>query len=150
VVLTTPYFVPDEPFLEAMCSAARRGVAVHLVVSRHANQMLTQLAQRSFYDELLAAGVQIHLYEPRFLHAKHLTVDDDIALVGSSNIDIRSFALNEEISLLFYGPGVVAELRRVQEGYFARGAPLTAEQWSRRPLAARTMQGVARLADSFL
>ena len=72
VVLTTPYFVPDEPFLEAMRSAARRGVAVHLVVSRHANQTLTQLAQRSFYDELLAAGVQIHLYEPRFLHAKHL------------------------------------------------------------------------------
>jgi cardiolipin synthase A/B len=150
VVLTTPYFVPDEPFLEAVRSCARRGVAVHLVVSRHANQMLTQLAQRSFYDELLEAGVQIHLYEPHFLHAKHLTVDDDIALVGSSNIDIRSFALNEEISLLFFDARVSAELRRVQERYFAHAQLLTAEEWGRRPLGARTLQGIARLADSFL
>jgi cardiolipin synthase len=150
VVLTTPYFVPDEPFLEALRSSARRGVAVHLVVSHHANQMLTQLAQRSFYDELLEAGVQIHLYLPHFLHAKHLTVDDDIALVGSANIDIRSFALNEEISLLFFDPTVGAQLRLIQERYFAGSALLTAEQWSRRPLASRTLQGIARLADSFL
>ena len=70
VVLTTPYFVPDEPFLEALKSVARRGLEMHLVVSSHANQLLTQLAQRSFYDELLDAGVNIHLYQPRFLHAK--------------------------------------------------------------------------------
>jgi len=119
-VLTTPYFVPDEPFLEAMRTAARRGVAVHLVVSQHANQRLTQLAQRSFYDELLAAGVKIHLYGPRFLHAKNLTIDGDVALVGSANIDIRSFALNEEISMLFYDSGVVSELHRIQDGDIAR------------------------------
>jgi cardiolipin synthase len=150
VVLTTPYFVPDEPFLEGLRSCARRGVEVHLVVSRHANQMLTQLAQRSFYDELLEAGVLIHLYEPHFLHAKHLTVDDDIALVGSSNIDIRSFALNEEISLMFFDAALATELRRIQERYFASSVLLTEEEWNRRPLAVRTLQGVARLADSFL
>ena len=140
VVLTTPYFVPDEPFLEAMRSAARRGVAVHLVVSEHANQPLTQLAQRSFYDELLDAGVNIHLYEPRFFHAKNLTIDNDVALVGSANIDIRSFALNEEISLLFYDRGVVAELHRIQDGYLAHSALLTAEwgaaRWPRAPCRA--------------
>jgi cardiolipin synthase len=150
VVLTTPYFVPDEPFLEAMRAAARRGVAVHLVVSEHANQRLTQLAQRSFYDELLDAGVKIHLFAPRFLHAKNLTIDRDVALVGSANVDIRSFALNEEISLLFYDPGVVAELHRIQDGYLANSALLDAGQWRDRPLATRTAQGVARLADSFL
>ena len=150
VVLTTPYFVPDEPFLEAMRAAARRGVAVHLVVSEHANQPLTQLAQRSFYDELLEAGVQIHLFAPRFLHAKNLTIDHDVALVGSANVDIRSFALNEEISLLFYDRGVVAELHRIQDGYLAHSVLLDASQWRRRPLTARTVQGVARLADSFL
>jgi cardiolipin synthase len=149
-VLTTPYFVPDEPFLEAMRAAARRGVAVHLVVSEHANQRLTQLAQRSFYDELLAAGVKIHLFAPRFLHAKNLTIDNDVALVGSANIDIRSFALNEEISLLFYDSGVVGELHRIQDGYLAQSALLDAGEWARRPLASRTLQGVARLADSFL
>lgn len=150
VVLTTPYFVPDEPFLEAIRSAVRRGVAVHLVVSKHANQRLTQLAQRSFYDELLDAGVRIHLFEPHFLHAKNLTIDNDVALVGSANIDIRSFALNEEISLLFYDPGVVAELHRLQAGYIAHSAELDAAEWRRRPLASRTLQGIARLADSFL
>jgi cardiolipin synthase len=150
VVLTTPYFVPDEPFLEALLSVSRRGVAMHLVVSAHANQTLTQLAQRSFYDELLDAGVNIHLYQPRFLHAKYLTVDSDVALIGSANIDIRSFALNAEIAILFYDARVVAELRRIQEGYFAHSTLLTAEEWGRRPLAARTLQGVARLADSFL
>jgi cardiolipin synthase len=150
VVLTTPYFVPDEPFLEALRSAARRGVEMHLVVSSHANQTLTQLAQRSFYDELLDAGVNIHLYQPRFLHAKYLTIDSDVAHIGSANIDIRSFALNAEIGILFYDARVVAELRRIQERYFAHSALLKAEEWGRRPLASRTLQGVARLADSFL
>jgi cardiolipin synthase len=150
VVLTTPYFVPDEPFLEALMSAARRGVSMHLVVSKHANQTLTQLAQRSFYDELLDAGVNIHLYQPRFLHAKYLTIDSDVALIGSANIDIRSFALNAEIGIMFYDTAVVERLRKIQEDYFAHSTLLTAEEWGRRSLAARTTQGIARLADSFL
>jgi cardiolipin synthase len=150
VVLTTPYFVPDEPFLEALRAVARRGAAMHLVVSSHANQTLTQLAQRSFYDELLGAGVNIHLYQPRFLHAKYLTIDNDVALIGSANIDIRSFALNAEIGILFYDAKVVALLRQIEERYFAHSTLLNAEEWGRRPLAARTLQGVARLADSFL
>ncbi len=150
VVLTTPYFVPDEPFLAALLSAARRGVDLHLVLSAHANQTLTQLAQRSFYDELLDAGVNIHLYQPRFLHAKYLTIDNEVALIGSANIDIRSFALNAEIELVLYDARLVAELRRIQENYFAHSALLTAAEWSRRPLLTRTLQGTARLADSFL
>jgi cardiolipin synthase len=84
------------------------------------------------------------------LHAKYLTIDSDVAHIGSANIDIRSFALNAEIGILIYDAKVVAELRRIQEGYFAHSALLTAEEWGRRPLASRTMQGVARLADSFL
>ena len=120
------------------------------MVSEHANQPLTQLAQRCVYDELLEAGVKIHLFAPRCLHAKNLTIDPDGALVGSANVDIRSFALNEEISLLFYDSGVVAELHRIQDSYLAQSALLDAGQWRRRPLAARTVQGVARLADSFL
>lgn len=150
VVLTTPYFVPDEPFLDAMCSAARRGVTVRLIVSKHANQLLSQLAQRSYYEELLDSGVRIHLYRPRFLHAKHLTVDNDVALIGSANIDIRSFALNSEVNLLIYDAGVVERLRTIQQRYFTDSDLLTAEQWAKRPLVSRTLQGVARLADTLL
>ena len=150
VVITTPYFVPDEPFLQALRSALLRGVEVHLVLSAHANQRVTQLAQQSYYDELLAAGVKIHLYEPHFLHAKHLSIDGELALIGSTNIDIRSFALNAEINILIYNADVVAQLRAVQERYFAHSRQLTAEEWQKRSLTKRTIQGVARLADSLL
>lgn len=150
VVITTPYFVPDEPFLLAIRSAALRGVVVHLVLSLHANQRVTQLAQQAYYDALLDAGVKIHLYRPHFLHAKHLTVDDHIGIIGSTNIDIRSFALNAEINLLVYDPAVVAELRKLQEKYFADSVLLTCEEWAQRPLLQKVIQNTARLADALL
>jgi cardiolipin synthase len=151
IVVTTPYFVPDEPFLHAICAARlRRGVEVHLVLSMHANQIITQFAQRSHYDDLLEAGIEIHLYRPRFLHAKHVTIDDEIALVGSTNMDIRSFALNAEINLVVYDRSVVRELRRLQESYFANSERLNPAGWKKRPLADRVAQNTARLMDSFL
>jgi len=150
IVMTTPYFVPDEPFLTALISAARRGVDVRLIVSLHGNQRLTQFAQRSYYDELLAGGVRVHLYRPRFLHAKHLSVDDAIALIGSTNIDIRSFALNAEVSLIVYCPVVAAQLRKLQERYLAESDELDLATWRKRPPLERTLQNLARLADSVL
>lgn len=151
IVVTTPYFVPDEPFLHAVRAARlRRGVEVRLVLSMHANQLITQFAQRSHYDDLLEAGIEIYLYRPRFLHAKHLTIDDEIALIGSTNMDIRSFALNAEINLVVYDRSVVQELRRLQEGYFANSERLNATTWENRPLVDRVVQNTARLMDSFL
>ncbi len=150
IVMTTPYFVPDEPFLEALHAARLRGVEVALVLSEHANQRLTQFAQRSYYDDLLSAGVRLHLYQPRFLHAKHLAIDDDFVVIGSSNIDIRSFALNAEVSLLLYGPGPAAAIRQIQDEYFAHSRLLTLEEWRRRSPVVRTLQNIARLADSLL
>src|SRR5260221_5976602 len=95
--------MPEEPFLTAICAAGRReNVRVHLVVSKHANQLISQLAQRSYYDDLLEAGIRIHLYRPHFLHAKLLTIDDDLALIRSTYIDIRSFVLNTEINVMIY------------------------------------------------
>ena len=150
VVITTPYFIPDEPFLQALRAMATRGVAVHLVVSKHANQPFSQFAQRAYYEDLLAVGVHIHLYRPRFLHAKHWSVDDQVAVLGTTNIDIRSFALNAEISLLVFDPAVVAELARVQARYFADSDLLDAGEWNRRPFVVKVAQNVARLADSLL
>jgi cardiolipin synthase len=150
VVLTTPYFVPDPPFIIALRSATRRGVEVRLIVSLHGNQPLTQYAQRSYYEELLAAGVHVHLYRPHFLHAKHLTIDDSIALLGSSNIDIRSFALNAEVSLVLYDRAAATALRSVQERYLNDSDELDLESWRQRPLSQRVPQNLARLADSVL
>ena len=150
VVITTPYFVPSEPFLEALRSSARRGVDVKLVLSKHSNQPFTQYAQRSYYDDLLSAGIHVHLYRPRFLHAKHLTVDDSIAMVGSTNIDIRSFALNAESSLVIYDPEVVASLITVQEGYLVQSDEIDLTSWRARPAPQKVLQNIARLADSLL
>ena len=150
VVITTPYFVPDDAILQAITAATDRGVEVHLVVSRHANQRLTQWAQQSFYEGLLECGVVIHLYEPRFLHAKHITMDDDVALLGSTNMDIRSFALNAEINLVVYDPGLVSRLQEIQQRYFAQSERLSAEAWRQRALGWKVLQNSARLADSLL
>jgi cardiolipin synthase A/B len=151
VVITTPYFIPDEPFLNAICAAGRReNVQVHMVVSKHANQLISQLAQRSYYDDLLEAGIQIHLYRPHFLHAKLLTIDDHVALTGSTNMDIRSFALNAEINLLIYDRQVVEQLKLIQEDYFRNSDLLTREQWSKRSVLEKVAHNTARLMDSFL
>jgi cardiolipin synthase len=150
VVITTPYFIPPEPLQLALETAVQRGVEVHLIVSRLADQLLVSLAQRSYYEELLEARVQIHQYRKAFLHAKHLSIDDSVALIGSSNLDIRSFALNAEISLLVYDPKVVADLRAIQDKYLAEADLLTLEEWQRRPFLLKTFQNLSRLVDSLL
>ena len=151
VVITTPYFIPDEPFLNAICAAGRReNVRVHLVVSKHANQLISQLAQRSYYDDLLEAGIRLHLYRPHFLHAKLLTIDDDLALIGSTNMDIRSFALNAEINVLIYDRQLVERLKEVQDDYFRNSDELTLADWQKRSVLQKVVQNTARLMDSFL
>lgn len=150
LVLVTPYFVPDEATLAALRIAALSGVRVQLVLSASNNQRLTWWAQQSYYDELLRAGVRIALHQPHFLHAKHLRVDDELALVGSINVDIRSFALNAEIGLLAYDAGLVAQLRTIEQDYLAHALQLDLAQWRRRPAWQRSREGIARLADALM
>jgi cardiolipin synthase A/B len=150
VVITTPYFVPDDALLQAIQAAVLRGVEVDLVVSQRLDQVLVGLCQRSFYEELLEAGVRIHEYRSGLLHAKHVSIDDSIALIGSSNLDIRSFSLNAEITLIVYDPQVVADLRREQEANLAESDLLTAAQWACRSFRVKILQNTARLFDSVL
>jgi cardiolipin synthase A/B len=150
LVLTTPYFVPDDGTLSALRIAALSGVDTQLILSWSNNQRLTAWAQESYYAELLASGVKIALYRPHFLHAKHMSIDDSMALVGSMNLDIRSFALNAEIGMLCYDPGVVARMRQIEAEYLADAEQLTLDTWNRRPAWRRSREGIARLADSFI
>jgi cardiolipin synthase A/B len=150
VVITTPYFIPDQPLLQAMETAVLRGVDVHLVLSAKSDQKIVSTAQHSYYDQLLRGGVSIHLYQPRFLHAKCMTVDESVAVIGSSNVDIRSFALNSEISLLVYDSDVVAAMAHVQDRYISESKTLTARAWNRRSPVRKALQSIARLADALL
>jgi cardiolipin synthase len=112
--------------------------------------MLVSNAQKSYYAELLAAGVKICRYGKRFLHAKHATFDDDVAWIGSSNMDIRSFALNAEVVLLAYDRDVCAGLRLVQERYFRDGEWLDPEAWQAQPLYRQVGWNIARLFSPLL
>jgi cardiolipin synthase A/B len=150
IVLTAPYVVPSEAFLAAMCTAARRGVNVELIVDSKSNKPMVQLAQESCYDAMLAAGVRILRRTGSFLHAKHMSVDDDIVLIGSSNLDIRSFALNAEVSVLIRDADVAAALHQVQMRYRAGADPVTLADRARTSPLRRTMENLARLTDSVL
>ncbi|MGN6743564.1 MAG: cardiolipin synthase [Amnibacterium sp.] len=146
IVLTSPYFVPDDSMLYAVTTAAERGVDVELFVSEIGDQALVFHAQRSYYEELLKAGVTIWLYaKPTILHAKHFTIDDDVAVVGSSNLDMRSFSLNLEVSMMVRGRQFVNDLRQIQEGYRRASRRLTLEEWQGRPLRTAVLDNVARL-----
>lgn len=150
IVVTTPYFVPDEPLLQAIETAAVRGVEVHLIVSRRTDNWLVRMAQESYYDELIEFGVHVHRYDPQFLHTKCLSVDGEIVLIGSSNMDIRSFRLNSEISMLVYDREVAARLRVEEERYLRDSRELTRAQWGNISYIRRLSQGLARLVSPLL
>jgi cardiolipin synthase len=146
IVLTSPYFVPDDSMLYAVTTAAQRGVQVELFVSEIGDQALVFHAQRSYYEELLKAGVTVWLYaKPTILHAKHFTIDDDVAVVGSSNLDMRSFSLNLEVSMMVRGKQFVNDLRQIQEGYRRASRQLTLDEWQERPVRSAVLDNVARL-----
>ena len=150
IVITMPYFIPDSALLQALQTAVLRGVEVHLIVPLQDDQVLVNLAQKSYYEELMESGVRICRYGKRFLHAKHVTIDDTIAWIGSSNMDIRSFALNAEIVLLFYDRRVCARLAEAQARYMRDGEALDPAVWNRRPALTKVAQNLARLLSPLL
>jgi cardiolipin synthase len=119
LIITTPYYVPDEPIQAALCACPRRGVETTVIFPARNDSMIVAAASRSYYDELLAAGVRIREYVGGLLHAKTLTMDGEITLIGSANIDRRSFDLNFENNVLIFDAGLTAEVRARQQHYLA-------------------------------
>ena len=137
LVISTPYFIPDATVLEALCAVAWRGVAVTLILPARNDSWIVGAASRSHYRRLLSAGVRILEFRPGLLHAKTLCVDGEITLVGSTNLDLRSFDLNFENNVLLQDAAVTAAVRRRQQDYAAQADAVTLEQvhawhWTRR------------------
>ncbi|MDT0232307.1 MULTISPECIES: cardiolipin synthase [unclassified Curtobacterium] len=146
VSITSPYFVPDDSMLYAITTTAQRGVDVELFVGEMGDHAMTWHAQRSYYEGLLRAGVRIWLYRaPTILHAKHFTIDDEVSVIGSSNMDMRSFSLNLEVSVMVRGHRFVDALREVQEAYKEHSFELTLDEWVDRPRRSKVLDNVARL-----
>jgi cardiolipin synthase len=135
--ITTPYYVPDEAMQTALCASAYRGIATTLILPARNDSLFVQAASRSYYADLLAAGVRIFEYEGGLLHTKSLTLDGAVTLIGSANLDRRSFDLNYENNILFYDPALTAEMRRRQEEYLAQSHEVTAEMVAQWPITRR-------------
>jgi cardiolipin synthase len=128
LVVTTPYFVPDEPLMDALVTAARRAIQTTLVFPRRNDSLFVAEASRSYYRDLSKAGARIFEFRPGLLHAKTMVVDGCIGLIGSANIDRRSFELNFENNILFSDPAFAAEIRARQDSYIAQSDEVPADQ----------------------
>ncbi|MEO8219440.1 MAG: phospholipase D-like domain-containing protein [Specibacter sp.] len=149
ISITSPYFVPEDSVLLAIITAAGRGLDVELFVSEIGEQAMVYHAQRSYYEALLRAGVKIYLYKaPEVLHSKHFSIDSDVAVIGSSNMDIRSFSLNMEISVLIHSASFVAQMREVEDGYRADSRALELADWVKRPSGEKFWDSAARLTSN--
>lgn len=134
VDINTPYFLPDRALRRALARAARRGVRVRVVVpGAHTDQRLVRLASRRMYGELLDAGVRIHEYRAGMTHAKVLLVDGRWAVIGTTNVDNRSFEHNDEVNVAFREAAVTERLRRDFESDLAASDEITVDVWRRRP-----------------
>ncbi len=150
IIMTTPYLVPDEPTLVALSMAADRGVKVELIIPQKSDHPIVAAAGRYYFQTLLESGVKIHTYRGGMLHAKTITVDDAFALLGSANLDIRSFYLNFEINVLLYGPQITQHLRFAQQSYLNQSTPIDPEEWMKRPKLAQYTEGAASLLSPLL
>ena len=149
VWLVTPYFVPGEAAMMALTSAALGGLDVRLLVPRNGDSKLVTYAARSYFDDLLAAGIKIHEYGPRLLHSKALLCDDDLAIIGSANFDHRSFRLNFEVSVMFRDAGIAAELAELIQ-HECSHAPRVRDDRARPLWRLRLPEALARLVSPLL
>jgi cardiolipin synthase len=150
LIMTTPYFVPDEAMFEALLAAAARGVDVTLVVPLITDAPLVAAAARAHYLTLLEAGVKILQFEGGLLHAKAVTMDRRIGLIGSTNFDQRSFFLNFEITMFVYDDNFASMLRFMQVGYMQQSRQIYLADWRRRSLWCRARDNCAQLLGPLL
>ncbi|NIG62422.1 MAG: cardiolipin synthase [Serratia symbiotica] len=133
LIMTTPYFVPSDDLLHAICTASLRGVAVSIIVPRGNHSTMVRWASRAFFSELLESGVNIYQFTGGLLHTKSVLVDGQLSLIGTVNLDMRSLWLNFEITLVIDDYDFGSDLACVQEDYIAHSTLLNSKEWQKRP-----------------
>jgi cardiolipin synthase len=150
VLVSTPYFVPDASIYSALVTAALRGVEVRLLVPKQGDHKLVGAAARSYFDDLARAGVVIYEYGPPMLHAKTLVVDRQIGVIGTANIDNRSFRLNFEIVAAVYDQGTASRLAALFDSDLAKAHKYSLREARKAPLWQRMTESTARLFSPLL
>jgi cardiolipin synthase len=143
IMITNPYFVLDAKMQRAMVDAAARGVRIQVLVPGAIDHNIVRQASRRQYGDLLKAGIQIYEYAPALLHSKTMVIDGVWATIGSTNLDNRSFALNDELNLIVYNRGVAQELERIFAADLAVSRPVTYASWKKRGLTAKILEVLA-------
>jgi cardiolipin synthase len=150
LVITTPYYVPDESMQTALCASARRGVDTTIILPARNDSWIVGAASRSYYGDLLAAGVRVFEYEHGLLHTKSLTLDGEVTLIGSANMDRRSFDLNFENNILLYDRSLTAAMRQRQESYIAKSRLVNIEMVGKWPWHQRLVNNAVALLGPVL
>lgn len=143
--LTTPYFIPDESILRALCIAGDGGVDVRLMLPGTPDHWYADFVAESYFGELLSHGIKIYRYTPGFLHAKSVMVDREAAFVGSVNMDYRSFELHYECGVMMYGAPMIEALLEDMDGIVEQSHLVTMDEWRRRSWLRRVSEPLLRL-----
>ncbi|MFS4417184.1 cardiolipin synthase [Maribacter sp. 2307ULW6-5] len=150
ILITSPYFIPGESLMDALIIAAEAGVHIQILVPGTSDSRLVNAAAQAYYTELLRHGVAIYRYNKGFVHAKTMVVDDDLAIVGTANMDYRSFDLNFEVNAIIYGKRLAAELGQAFSNDLENATKMDAEAWLARPKYLHIWERLVRLTSPFL
>ena len=150
ICITTPYFIPDKSFLEAINIAALSGIEVKLLVPTRSDSFIVNTTSQSNFQELLDVGVKIYSYDKGFVHAKTMVCDQKVAIIGTANFDNRSFDLNFEINAIVYDEQIATEISNLFEKDISFSTQILAEEWSKRPLFRKLMEKVLHLFSSLM
>lgn len=150
VIITTPYFIPGDVMMNALITAARCGVDVTIVLPAKVDSKLVRYASRAYFDDLLAEGVRVMLYRGGLLHAKTVTVDNTVAMLGSANMDRRSFSVNFETSLFIYDDFETGKVRLLQEEYMSDSEAIVGADWAMRSTGIRLVENATQLLSPLL
>ncbi len=150
IVLTTPYFIPSEALLTALRSAAMRDVRVILIVPEKIDSMMVRHASSAYNDDLLSVGITLLRFRDGLLHTKSMVIDEEITIFGTANLDLRSFELNFEVSLIAFDPAFSAEMRALQRRYESQSDAITHAQWLARPWWRRTLENAMQVMSPLL
>lgn len=150
IYIQTPYFIPDDSIMEALKIASVSGIDVKIMIPNKPDHMFVYWATYSYVGELLKYGARIYIYEKGFLHAKTITIDDEISSVGTCNFDIRSFKLNFEVNAFIYDKKTSKNLSKIFKQDLKNCSELTREHYAERPFIIKVKEAISRLFSPIL
>jgi len=150
LLITSPYFIPGDTILNAICAAAMSGVKIKLLVPLKSDSALVNAAARSYYNEILEAGAEIYLYKKGFVHAKTMVADGQLAIIGTANMDHRSFELNFEVNSMIYDTAIAQQLKQAFLNDLKDSVQINAKTWAKRTLFRQLPEKLCRLFSPLL